>query len=50
MNKEEASLLLSTNFYFLFFPGLQERFAPITVDKSKRKRDDHDFIPSMVKG
>ncbi|KAJ6904533.1 hypothetical protein NC652_022525 [Populus alba x Populus x berolinensis] len=27
-----------------------ERFAPITVDKTKRKRDDHDFIPSMVKG
>uniref|UniRef100_A0A6N2KPL2 PHD-type domain-containing protein n=1 Tax=Salix viminalis TaxID=40686 RepID=A0A6N2KPL2_SALVM len=27
-----------------------ERFAPITEDKSKRKRDDHDFIPSMVKG
>ncbi|XP_061978747.1 uncharacterized protein LOC133699500 isoform X2 [Populus nigra] len=27
-----------------------ECFDPITVDKSKRKRDDHDFIPSMVKG
>ncbi|KAI9396996.1 hypothetical protein POPTR_004G217600v4 [Populus trichocarpa] len=27
-----------------------ECFDPITVDKSKRRRDDHDFIPSMVKG
>ncbi|CAK7332133.1 unnamed protein product [Dovyalis caffra] len=27
-----------------------ERFAPITVDNSKRKRDDHDFIPSIVRG